>query len=74
MSNKTPFKAAAAIFGAGSLGWCLLVGPVPCYPVCHLLCALVNHGVRATVNPPFLRRWGPPVADAWGFLLNVASI
>ena len=47
-SKKTTFKAAAAVCGSGSLGRCPLVGLVPCYPVCHLLPALVNRGFPAT--------------------------
>ena len=51
-SKKTTFKAAAAVCGAGILGRCPLVGLVPCYPVCHLLPALVNRGFPATVTTP----------------------
>ena len=50
-----------------------LRGLIPCCPVCHLPPALVSHGFPATVTPPFLFPWAPPVADAWRFQLNVAS-
>ena len=36
-----------------SLGRCPLIGMVPDYPVRHLLPALVNRGIPATVTPPF---------------------
>ena len=74
--KKTTFKAAAAVCGAGSLGWCPLVGLVPCYPVCHLLPAFVNRGFLVSLQPlpsPLLFAWAPPVADTWRFLLNVVS-
>ena len=63
-SKKTTFKAAAAVCGAGSRGRCPLVGLVPCYPLCHLLPALANRVFPATVTPPLLFTWGPPVVDA----------
>ena len=52
-SKKTTFKAAAAVCGAGSLGRCplLIVGLVPCYPVC------LKYTVRIVVSYVYTLNW-----------------
>ena len=72
-SKKTTFKAAAAVCGAGILGRCPLVGLVPCYPVCHLLPALVNRGFPTILPPSLPIPLDAAHTDAWRFLLNFAS-
>ena len=73
-SKKTTFKAAAAVCGAGSLVRCPLVGLVPAtLPAISFLPSSTAVSLRL-LPLPFLFPWGPPVADTWRFLLNVASV
>ena len=63
--RRTTFESAAAVSGTSSVDmFYLLVGLVPCYPVCHLLPTFVHRGFPST--PPV----APPVcAFPWsGFL------
>ena len=69
------FPAATAVCGAGCLRRCLLVGLIPCYPICHLRPAFVNGSFPATFTlPPLRNPLGTAISECMAILIQCRLI